>query len=184
MDKKKIIRKNYFIKRKKNYFTLSFKFFSPLINLIKSKKFKKKISISLYFPTSYEADVLRIMDIEYFKKFKFLLPIIEEGKSMNFYQWEKSDILTVNKYGVPEPIKTKKIIPDIILVPLLAFDKNKNRLGYGKGFYDKFFNRYVKTCEKILSIGIAFSFQEYQKLPKYKNDFELDYIITEKGIVS
>jgi 5-formyltetrahydrofolate cyclo-ligase len=67
-------------------------------------------------------------------------------------------------------------------VPLLAFDKNKNRLGYGKGFYDRYLKKYLKKNKKILTVGIAFSFQEYKNLPVNKNDYKLDYIITEKGI--
>ena len=51
-----------------------------------------------------------------------------------FLQMEKKKFLVVNKYGIPEPLKTKKIVPDIVLVPLLAFDKQKNRIGYGKGY--------------------------------------------------
>ena len=60
---------------------------------------------------------------------------------------------------------------------------NKNRIGYGKGFYDKFLNKFFKTRKKILSIGVAFSFQKHHKLPNNKKDFKLNYIINEKGIV-
>ena len=61
-------------------------------------------------------------------------------------------------------------------------DKFKNRLGYGKGFYDKYLKKYFNTRNEILKVGIAFSFQEYKNLPVNKNDYKLDYIITEKGI--
>ena len=183
MDKKRLIRKNYIVKRKKYYFSIDSNFFKPLIDLIKKKKFKKKPKISLYFPTLNETNVLKILDNDYFKNFIFLLPVIERENNMNFYSWKKNDILSINKYGILEPIKTKRIIPDIILVPLLAFDKNKNRLGYGKGFYDKFLNKYVKTHQSILSVGIAFSFQKHHNLPNNNKDFKLDFVITEKGIV-
>ena len=73
-------------------------------------------------------------------------------------------------------------MPDVILLPLLVFDKNKNRLGYGKGFYDKYLFKYSKI-KKILSVGVAFSFQKYHKLPVNKRDYKLDYIITEKGVI-
>ena len=89
------------------------------------------------------------MDIEYFKKSKFLLPIIEENDVMNFYKWNKNDILAINKYGMLEPIKSKRINPNIILVPLLAFDNRKYRVGYGKGFYDKFLSKYLKITKKL-----------------------------------
>ena len=81
-----------------------------------------------------------------------------------------------------EPEKTKKKIPNLMLVPILVFDKHKHRLGYGKGFYDRYLNKYLKKFNNILTVGIAFSFQKYHKLPKDKNDIKLNYILTEKGI--
>ena len=66
---------------------------------------------------------------------------------MKFYPWKKNDVLTVNKFGILEPIKDKAKIPNIILVPMLAFDKDKFRLGYGKGYYDRYLNKYI-ICKK------------------------------------
>ena len=111
------------------------------------------------------------------------MPIIQKNNSMEFYKWKHNEILYVNKYGIPEPTKTIKIIPSIMLVPLLAFDKDKNRLGYGKGYYDKYLFKYIKTHKHILTVGVAFSFQKYNKLPVNKKDFKLTFIITEKGII-
>ena len=120
--------------------------------------------ISLYYPNSHELNVLKIFNQEKLKN-KFLLPVIEKNNFMSFYEWKKHDILNLNKYGIPEPIKSKKVLPDVILVPLLAYDKFKNRLGYGKGFYDKYLKKYLKMPNKILKVGIAFSFQKYHNLP-------------------
>ena len=69
-----------------------------------------------------------------------------------------------------------------MVVPLLAFDKFKNRLGYGKGYYDKFLSEYILKKKDILIIGVAFSFQQYKKLPTSKFDIKLNYILTEKGL--
>ena len=77
----------------------------------------------------------------------------------------------------------KKINPEVILVPLLAFDKYKNRIGYGRGYYDKFLNTYLKKHKKLLTVGIAFSFQKYHNLPVDKKDFKLDHVLTEKGVI-
>ena len=183
MDKKWLIRKKYFLKRKKNYFNIDVNFFLPLVKLIKKIIKNKDKNIAIYFPNSYEVNVLKILEVEYFKKFNFLLPIIKKNNSMKFYKWKKNGVLLINKYGIPEPVKTKETIPSIVLLPLLAYDKNKNRIGYGKGFYDKFLNKFLKTRKKILTIGVAFSFQKHHKLPNNKKDFKLDYIITDKGII-
>ena len=91
--------------------------------------------------------------------------------------------MKVNKYGFLEPItKEKKVNPDLIVVPVVAFDRFNNRLGYGKGYYDKFLGKYLKKRKKIITVGLAFSFQKYKKIPASEHDVRLDYILTEKGI--
>ena len=88
----------------------------------------------------------------------------------------------VNKFGIPEPLKTKIKTPNFIIVPILAFDKNKYRLGYGGGFYDRYLEKMSKI-KKILKIGLGFSYQELKKIPINKYDKRLDLIITEKKII-
>ena len=98
---------------------------------------------------------------------------------MKFVVWNLFKPLKVNTFGFLDPkAKSKVIIPDLIVVPLLAFDKSKNRLGYGKGYYDKF----LKKNKNITTIGVAFSFQKYNKITTSNHDVKLDYILTEKGI--
>ena len=93
------------------------------------------------------------------------------------------DPLKVNEYGFLEPVVIRQTTnPDIIILPLLAYDGSRNRLGYGKGYYDKFLGKYIKKNKKILTIGLAFSFQKYKKIPTSALDVKLDYILTEKGI--
>ena len=183
MDKKGVIRRKYLIKRKKNYFKIKSNFYNPLIKLLKKKNNVKKRFISLYYPNNHELNILNIINIEFFKKSTFLLPVIEDDSKMFFYRWKKNDVLYVNRFGILEPKKTKKTYPDIIFVPLLAFDNKRNRLGYGKGFYDKFLYKYKKINKKVLIVGVAFSFQKYNNLPINKKDIKLDYILTEKGII-
>mgnify|MGYP001188501005 CR=1 FL=1 len=116
-------------------------------------------------------------------KVKISLPVIVNNNEMYFHEWKKNDVLLINRYGIPEPVESKEIIPSLVLLPLLAYDKNKNRIGYGKGFYDKFLNKFLKTRKKILTIGVAFSFQKHHKLPTNNLDFKLDYVLTEKGLI-
>ena len=182
MQEKDFLRKKYFSLRKKKYFEIEKNFFLPLINLIKEKFYNKKINLSIYYPASFELNVLKLLKIDYVKRQTILLPVIEENNLMNFFKWKENEVLFVNKYGMLEPIKSKAVIPNVIIVPLLSFDNNKYRLGYGKGFYDRYLNRYLKKFKNIITIGIAFSFQKYHKLPVNNNDVKLDYILTEKGI--
>ncbi len=96
---------------------------------------------------------------------------------MDFFQWSTKDPLTVNKFGIPEPTSNKILYPNILLVPLVAFDKYLNRVGYGGGFYDRYIKR-IKKNKKIVTIGLAYSFQKVKKIPINKYDKKLDYILT------
>ena len=113
-----------------------------------------------------------------------IIPINDESSELlSRSSFDIRDVLIVNKFGIPEPLKNKKsFLPDVVLVPLLAFDNQKNRLGYGKGFYDRYLNKYSKKFNNILTVGVAFSFQKYHKLPIDNNDVKLNYILTEKGM--
>ena len=99
---------------------------------------------------------------------------------MEFHEYKTTDPLYVNKYGIPEPQIKKKIIPNVLLIPLVAFDKKLNRLGYGGGFYDRFIERTSKIS--LIKIGLAFSHQRVENVPTEKFDKKLDFIITEKEI--
>ncbi len=175
------VRKRYLILRKKKYFQINEKFFNPFLNFIRNKRIK---SVSVYYPSNYELDTLVLLKI--FNKMKNLslsLPIITSKGKMRFVIWKPNDPLKVNRYGFLEPVNKKKITyPRIILVPLLAYDSNKNRLGYGAGYYDRFINNQQKKNSGIITIGLAFSFQKYKKIPISKFDKKLDYILTEKGM--
>ena len=182
MSQKTILRKKYYLLRKKNYYEIEKKFFFPLIKLIKSKFKKKNLRLALYYPSNFELNVLDFLKIDYMKNKNIFLPAIEKKNNMNFYSWKKNQFLFVNQFGMLEPGKTKMKIPNFILVPILAFDKHKYRLGYGRGFYDRYLNKYLKKFKNIVTVGVAFSFQKYHKLPRDKSDVKLNYILTEKGI--
>ena len=181
MYKKSILRKKYFNLRKKKYYEIDKKFFSPLLSFIRSNFKKENLKLALYYPTSFEINVLKLLENKYMNNKNILLPAIEENNRMNFFPWKKNHVLLVNKFGILEPYKTKFKIPNLILLPILAFDRNKYRLGYGKGFYDRYLNKYSKKITNILTVGVAFSFQKHHKLPINKNDVKLNYILTEKG---
>jgi 5-formyltetrahydrofolate cyclo-ligase len=183
MQQKNQLRKKYFSLRKKKYYEINKTFFLPLLKLIKSRQKKKFIRLALYYPSNFEINVLKILEFDSISTQDILFPVIDKKKFMKFFSWKKNEILFVNKFGMLEPAKSKAKLPDIMLVPLLAFDKNKYRLGYGKGFYDRYLNTYLKQFKHILTVGVAFSFQKYHKLPISRNDVKLDFIITEKGII-
>ncbi len=149
--------------------------------------FLKKTKINFrfiggYYPYNYEIDDLEILNYLRKKKINISLPIIKENYQMDFFMWSKNEPLKINKYGIPEPISKKKVYPDLIFVPLVAYDKNLNRLGYGGGFYDRYIEK-IEKIKKVTKIGLSFSFQKLKKIPINKYDKKLDFIITDKEII-
>jgi 5-formyltetrahydrofolate cyclo-ligase len=167
--------------RKKKYFENFSVNFDSFLKIIKNKNIKKKV-IGGYYPYNYESNILDILKKLEKKKFTISLPKIKKNNQMNFYEWSFYEPLVINTFGIPEPISKKKIYPDILLVPLVAFDNDLNRLGYGGGFYDRYLKK-IKNKKKIVTIGIGFAFQKIQKIPTNKHDMKLDYIITEKNLI-
>ena len=178
---KKKLRKKILKIRKKIYSNSKKIDFTKILNLIKKQK-KNSKSIGGYFPVNYEIDDLEILKKLEKKKYKICLPVVKKNFDMDFYNFSFDDPLIVNKYGIPEPQKKNIIYPDIILIPMVGFDKSLNRLGYGGGYYDRVIEKYMKK-KKILKIGLAFSAQKITDLPVSKYDKKMDYIITEKYIL-
>ena len=177
---KNTLRKRILAYRKKNYKSINLKFYL-LKNILKRYKFLKNKNIGLYFPINYEIDCLGILNqLERYGN-KISLPATREGNKMDFFEWSSQDPLLIGKIGIPEPTSRIKTYPDVLLLPVVAFNKNKFRLGYGGGYYDRYIEK-IKKIKKILTIGIAFSFQEVKRLPIYKHDKKLDYIFTENYI--
>ena len=93
----------------------------------------------------FELNLINILKKNKLKNINLLLPKIYQNKQMKFHLWSPNDPLEVNSFGTLEPLKSKKIyVPDVMLLPLLAFDKNRNRLGYGKGYYDRYLSKTLK----------------------------------------
>ena len=149
-----------------------------ILKILKKKKINGKI-LGGYYPYNYEVDAIQILKKLEKKNYLICLPRIKKNSQMDFFQWSSKDPLIINKYGIPEPISKKIRYPDIILVPMVAYDKNLNRIGYGGGFYDRYFEK-IKKYKKITKFGLAYTFQKVKKIPAKKHDIKLDFVITER----
>ncbi len=178
MYKSEIRKKILKIRKIRNKNNIKLKF-DKIFKLIKKKKLNKKSVIGGYFPINFEVDDLDILSEFYKREYQTCLPVIKKNYKMNFYKWNIDDPLIINQYGIPEPISKNLIYPDVILIPMVAFDKNLNRLGYGGGYYDRLIDKLSKK-KKILKIGLALAVQKIKNIPVTKYDKKLDYIITEK----
>ena len=155
--------------------------FNQIIKIIKKEKITKKI-IGGYYPINFEVDDLELLKKLEKNKFDISLPVVNKNFQMDFYKWSFSDLLKINKFGIPEPETQNKVYPDILLVPLVAFDNNLNRLGYGGGYYDRLIAK-LSQKKRCLKIGLALSIQKIDKVPINIYDQKLDYIVTNKYTV-
>ena len=177
MNKSDIRKKLLKIRKLKKSENLYIKF-NSILKILSKERIKGKI-IGGYYPYNNEVDVIRILKKLEEKKFNISLPKIKKNFQMNFFYWSTKDPLSINKYGIPEPISDKITYPNILLIPLVAFDEDHNRIGYGGGFYDRYIKK-IKKNKKIITIGLAYSFQKVKKIPITNHDIKLDFIVTEK----
>ena len=173
------IRKKILKIRKGKYSSKKFIDFKIISKILKIKRLNSCI-IGGYYPYNYEIDIFNILKQFEKKKYLIALPKIKKNNQMDFYNWSFRDPLSVNKFGIPEPISNEKKDPDILFVPLVAFDKQNNRVGYGGGFYDRYIRK-IKKKKNILTIGFAYSFQKVKKIKIEKYDTKLDLVVTEKS---
>ena len=177
MNDKNSIRKKIKILRRKNYSLDENASWKAAKNFF--FYFKKNIeSIGLYWPMLYELDTRPLIKLLVEKKIDIYLPSVSSNQ-LKFFQWKLNDTLTFNRLKFYEP-KQKSIQknPGLIIVPMLAFDKNGVRLGYGKGFYDRFFEK----NKDLVYLGYAYEFQEVNYLPSEHFDLRCNTIITNESI--
>lgn len=175
---KKIIRK-FLINRRKQLSgdyekkNMSHVHLRPLLNNINSDYVGSYVDYNFELRTNFLNKYL----IE--KNINICLPKINsQSKEINFFKFSTGTKLIKNKYNILEPEVTNEIIfPKLVLVPLLAFNESGFRLGYGGGFYDKYFSSQEE--KDIIKVGLGFSFQKANQIPIESHDQKLDWILTE-----
>lgn len=175
---KKILRKTHLSLRKGQNQALKITKDKKIVQKIAAlPTFKKAKNILFYLPIHGEVDLSGLFD-KFQQKKNFALARIK-GKTLQLHKIKNLDHTSKNRYKIPEPhehltkIDPKKI--ELWLIPGLVFDKNGNRIGYGKGFFDRLL---PKT--KGVKIGIAYEFQIVKNIPGETHDIPMDMIVTEK----
>lgn len=136
--------------------------------------------VSFYWPMGDEADPRALAAALAGRGARLALPVVVRKKSpLHFREWRDGDALVAHAFGMHEPaVSAPQVVPDVLLVPLLAFDSRGHRLGYGGGFYD----RTLASLAKKLAVGVAYAGQEVDELPALPHDHPLDMVVTEKGL--
>jgi 5-formyltetrahydrofolate cyclo-ligase len=148
-------------------------------SIIMSEKFRAAGSVGAYFALGSEVRTDLIIS-EANKLGKIVALPRVEGESISFYQHSDSNHLVKGRFGIMEPLPQTEIkVIDLLVVPGIAFDRRGYRLGYGKGYYDKFLLK-----NPTVSIGLAYSIQLVENLPHGSHDRRMDAIATENGIVT
>tara|TARA_E500000178_G_scaffold243102_1_gene239559 strand:- start:46 stop:588 length:543 start_codon:yes stop_codon:yes gene_type:complete len=175
-NNKASIRKEMKLLRRKNYVLDELAAWNAAKNFFKN--FNNSSTVGVYWPMSFELDTRPLIKI-LLKTKTVCLPTIKEN-IMKFVEWKNSEVLYYNKLKFYQPNSDKNTIePELILVPLLAFDTKGRRLGYGKGYYDKF---YEKNKNKTF-VGYGYAFQKINNLPSNYYDLKLNAIVTNDYII-
>lgn len=137
--------------------------------------------VSGYSPIRNEIDPAPLMQKLASMGAKLALPaVVSRGKSLIFRAWSPRDRLVLGPLGIPEPSPAAaELVPDVMLVPLAAFDATGHRIGYGAGHYDYTF-AHLRKQKAVIGIGLAFATQEIDGMPALSHDVPLDYVLTEK----
>ena len=145
--------------------------------VLDSEEFKSAITIGAYYAFGSEVKTDTIIEQAQALGKKIALPSVE-GESLTFYELSSGKYLVKGRFGIMEPLPYGPVDRiDLLVVPGIAFDKKGHRLGYGKGYYDKFLAK-----KEITSIGLGYSFQLLDRLPTGKYDKKLDAVATEDSI--
>lgn len=140
--------------------------------------------VSGYMPMGSEFDPLPLMRRLADSGAELALPVVVgRGKPLVMRSWRFGDPLNAGTLGIRQPSSSApEVLPDVLLVPLAAFDRRGHRIGYGAGYYDMTLNR-LRSLKSLVAIGLAFAAQEVSQVPYTTHDARLDLVLTERGMV-
>jgi len=139
--------------------------------------------VSGYSPIRNEIDPAPLMQELAKLGARLALPTVTaRGHSLIFRAWVPGERLMLGALGIPEPSPAAaEIVPDVMLVPLAAFDQLGHRIGYGAGYYDFTF-AHLRKAKPVIGVGLAFAVQETAAIPALSHDVALDYVLTETKV--
>ena len=140
-------------------------------------------TVALYLPIGSEIDPKPLMGKLVAAGAKLALPCVQDDGSMVYRAYTRGDMLEQRPFGLLEPNpEVPEVNPTLVITPLLGFDRNGNRLGYGKGHYDCALTR-LREQGRVFVCGLAYFGQEVEEIPAEPHDVPLDWVMTERGSI-
>lgn len=140
-------------------------------------------TVALYLPIGSEIDPKPLMGKLVAAGAKLALPRVQDDGSMVYRAYTRGDMLEQRAFGLLEPNpEVPEVNPTLVITPLLGFDRNGNRLGYGKGHYDRALTR-LRDQGRVFVCGLAYFGQEVEAVPAEPHDVPLDWVMTERGSI-
>lgn len=138
--------------------------------------------VAAYMPIGSEIDCRPLLDKIMAEGAPVCLPVVAGAdKPLTFRRWSPGDPLVTGPMGIAEPpASAETVSPEVLLVPMLAFDRRGYRLGYGGGYYDRTLKA-LREGGEIVAVGVAFAGQVRDTVPITEDDQRLDWIVTETG---
>jgi 5-formyltetrahydrofolate cyclo-ligase len=140
--------------------------------------------VSGFMPLKSEINPLPLMRKLAGAGARLALPVIDaRGKPLILRAFTFGDALNSGQWGIREPKQeAPEVAPDIMLVPLLAFDRTGHRVGYGAGYYDRTIAKF-RAMKTVVAVGIAYAAQEIEAVPITERDARLDLVLTERDVI-
>lgn len=140
-------------------------------------------TVAVYLPIGSEVDPRPLMGKLAAAGAKLALPCVRDDGSMVYRAYTRGDMLEKRAFGLLEPnSEVPEVEPTLVITPLLGFDRSGNRLGYGKGHYDRALTR-LREQGRVFVCGLAFFEQEVEAVPAEPHDVPLDWVMTERGSI-
>ena len=137
-------------------------------------------TLSFCAPVRGEIDVRPLVSLLIERGWRAAMPVVEVANApMSFRTWTPSSVMTSDRHGIPIPAKGQTTVPDIVLLPLVAFDPQGFRLGYGGGYFDR---TLATLVPHPLAIGVGFELARVADVRPHRHDIRLDAVVTEAGI--
>lgn len=140
--------------------------------------------VSAFSPMKSEINPIPLMRKLFDAGAQLALPVIVgRGKPLIMRAWKFGDPFKAGQWGIREPVpEAAEVFPDILIVPLAAFDRHGQRIGFGAGYYDMTIAA-LRAKKKVTAVGIAFAVQEIERVPATERDARLDFMLTEREVI-